>query len=573
MPSFLDRLKTRKLVEWMLAYLAGAWLVMQLIEVLGGRWALPLGLQRGIDMLLVVGFFVALTIAWYHGEKGFQRVTGMELLILAALLFVGGGVVRYVSTSDLDAPAGPSPGPALTAAGTQGIAVLPLHNLSSDSSQDYFVSGMHEALIGSLARIDGLRVISRTSVMRYTDTDKPLPEIARELGVATVIEGSVNPVDDRVRITVQLIDGAHDSHIWSEEYDRDLRDVLVLMSQVAASVAEQVEVALSPEDEEILGAAQPVDPELHDLFLRARYALGSGTPEGLAQAIRYHEEAIQKDSTFALAWAGYSGTQVLRAYLGQVPASEVFPEAERAARRALELDDGISEAHTAIGWIWLFTYQWEAARRALERALAINPNDVDALHGFGDYLSITGSLEDGLAYVERARDVDPFSPMWGHAVIGHLVMMDRYEDALAEAEVVAERFPNAPLHVFRGTARWALGMEEEALEDFRVVVSRRPALREALEAGYERSGTAGALSAVADAAAEDALQSGAGDFAVALWYGRAGNADRAMEWLDRAFEDQAPDLIYVALRPELHFLHDDPRFHDLLGRMGVGLVD
>jgi TolB-like protein len=573
MPSFLDRLKHRKLVEWMLAYLAGAWLVMQVIEVLGGRWALPLGLQRGIDALLVVGFFVALTIAWYHGEKGFQRVTGMELLILAALLFVGGGVVRFVSSAEVDAPPGLSPAPAFTAPGTQGIAVLPLQNLSSDTSQDYFVSGMHEALIGSLARIDGLRVISRTSVMRYADTEQPLPEIARELGVATVIEGSVNPVDDRVRITVQLIDGSTDSHIWSEEYDRDLRDVLVLMSQVAASVAGHVQVALSPEDEEILGAARPVNPELHDHYLRARFALGQGTPEGLEQAIRYHEEALHKDSTFALAWAGLAGTQVLRAYLGQAPPSEVFPEAEWAAQRALELDDGISEAHTAIGWIWLFTYQWEAARKSLERALAINPNDVDALHGFGDYLSITGSLEDGLAYVKRARDVDPFSPMWGHAVIGHLVMMDRYADALAEAEIVAERFPNAPLHVFRGVARWEMGMQEEALDDFRVVVSRRPARRDALEAGYGQSGPVGDVRAVAEAAAQEALQSGAGDFSVALWYGRAGNADRAMEWLERAFRDQAPDLIYVALRPELHLLRDDPRFHDLLGRMGVELVD
>ena len=573
MPSPLNRLKDRKLVEWTLAYLAGAWLVMQLVEVVSDRWPLPLGLQRGIDLFLLVGLFIAVTLAWYHGGRGRQRVSGPELLILAALLFIGGTLLAILTPTGpaREASVQPAVGPPIAWGDALGIAVLPLDNLSADPDQDYFVSGMHEALISSLSRIEALRVISRTSVMRYAEARRPLPEIARELGVDAVIEGSVNPVGDRVRITVQLIDGQTDGHIWTQEYDRDLRDVLVLMSQVAQSVAGQVEVALAPQDAELLRSAQPVDPDLYRLVMKGDYSLGRGTRDGVSRSIPYYEEAIRIDSTFALGWAGLAGANALAAYWGAIPAREAMAEAERAALRALALDDDLPEAHTALGWVRLWGFRLEDARAAFARALDLDPNGVDALHGLGDCLTVMGSAEDGLAYVRRARDVDPFSPMWGAAVVGHLVMMGRYQDAITEAEAVLELFPSAPVSSFRSGAYWQLGRTEEAIAGFRASLARRPERLAALEAGYASSGATGAVRAVADAAATAAGESGSGALGVALWYARAGDRPNTMAWLERAYEDRSPDLVYVGIRAELKFLHSDAAFRGLLERLGLPL--
>jgi TolB-like protein len=567
----LERLRKRKLVEWALAYLAGAWLLMQLVDVLSDRWPVPMGVQRGIDLLLLVGFFAALTLAWYHGEKGRQRVTGPELLILAVLLFVAGTLLSFLRSGGtsvvVDDRVQVETRLALDVAA--GIAVLPFRNLSGDPEQEYFVAGMHEALITSLSQIRDLRVISRTSAMRYAETDKSLPEIAAELNVNSLIEGSVNTVGDTVRITVQLIDGQTDGHIWGAEYDRQLRDVLVLLSQIAESVAGQVEVSLAPDVSQMLRSAKSVNPELHDLYMRGRYAYGSFTRRGLAQSVEQFEKAIQIDPEYAPAWAGLAGTHILASYLGYVPPSEGVADAERAAVRALTLDSQLSIAHTVLGWVHLFEFDWEAARVILERALRINPNDVDALHGLGDYLTITGNAEVGLQYVRRARSNDPFSPVWGHSVLVHLHLMRRFEELIEEAPEVLEHYPRPSVWRTKGAAYWELGRYEEAITNFREGMSRSPKFLNALETGYAKDGPRGAVRAIADASASAARDSGTAALAVALWFARAGDAKETMHWLEQAYKLKSPDLMYVGVRPELATLHSDVRFQDLLARMGL----
>ena len=573
--STLNRLRQRKIVEWALAYLAGAWLLMQLVEVLSGRWPLPLALQRGVDILLLVGFFVALTIAWYHGEKGRQNVTGPELLILAVLLLIAGALLSLLEPIE-DLPQEDSDSfveTTITAGAGHGIAVLPFRNLSGDAEQDYFVFGMHEALITSLSHIGGLKVISRTSVMRYAESNLPIGQIANELKVDSVIEGSVNTVGDQVRITVQLIDGATDDHIWAEEYDRDLRDVLVLMSQVAESVADQVEVSLAPEDAALLHAAKPVDPVLLDLFLRARYAMATLTPAGVEQALEYFERAIEIDQNYAPAWAGMSGVQVVAGYIGITPARETIAAAEQSALKAIELDPTISESHTSLGWVRLIQFDWAEARDSFQRALEINPNDVNALHGFGDYLTITGSPDDGLAFVRRSTENDPFSSMWGQALVAHYFMARRYEDAIAEAEKLRLIFPESFIWSVVGSAQWKLGRDAAAYESFRFAVSGRPADLQALESGFESGGLTGAASALAKVTADRATERDIATLRVPLWYARAGDADQTLAWLEKAYATGAPDLIYVSIRPEFEFLHEDERFLDLLARMKLRLYD
>jgi len=570
----LERLKQRKLVEWALAYLAGAWLLMQLVDVLSDRWPLPMAVQRGIDLLLLIGFFVALTLAWYHGEKGRQRVTGPELLILALLLFMAGilltllrpGAGSVVVDDPVTAEA------RSIAEIAPGVAVLPFRNLSGDPEQEYFVAGMHEALITSLSKIRGLRVISRTSVMRYADSDQSIPEIAGELNVGSLIEGSVNTIGDKVRITIQLIDGQTDGHIWADEYDRDLKDVLILLSQVAASVAEQVEVSLAPEVVELLHAAKPVKPELHDLYMRGRYSFGSLTASGLARSVEYFEEAIRIDPEYAPAWAGLSASHILAGYIGYTPPAEALPAAERAAEHAIALDPRESSAHTSLAWVRLFEFDLGSARTIFERALELNPNDVDALHGFGDYLTITGNADLGLEYVIRSRDNDPFSPVWGHSVIAHLHLMRRYEEAIEQTDTVLDLYPRPVIWGIRGSACWQLGRFDEAIENYRKALAAQPDSLEALETGYTKDGPVGAVRALADASASVAREAGTAPLGVALRYARVGDADEALAWLEQAYEKRSPDLIYVGVRPELEFLHSDPRFDDLLTRLGLETI-
>ncbi len=573
--STLNRLRQRKIVEWALAYLAGAWLLMQLVEVLSGRWPLPLALQRGVDLLLLVGFFVALTLAWYHGEKGRQSIAGTELLILAVLFLIAGSLLSLLRPTEEVTRDDESSLLKITATSESapGIAVLPFRNLSGDPGQDYFVFGMHEALINSLSQIGGLKVISRTSVMRYADTDLPIGTIAGELNVDSVIEGSVNTVGDQVRITVQLIDGRTDSHIWGKEYDRDLRDVLVLLSQVAESVADRVEVSLAPEDAALLRAATPVDPELHDLYMRARYAAATLTPAGIEEAISHFERAIEIDPGYAPAWAGLSGVEVLAGYVGFLPARESVAAGERSALKAIELDPQLSESHNALGWVRLFQFNWEGARDSFIRALEINPNDVNALHGFGDYLTITGSVDDGLAFVKRSAEIDPFSPMQGQAMVTHYFMAHRYEKAIAEAEEILLALPESPVWSTVGSAHLKLGRYDEAYDSIRFAVSRRPAYLEALETGFERGGLTGAMSALADATADRAIERGTATLQVPLWYARAGDTEQTLAWLEKAYAARAPDLIYVSVRPEFDFVHEDERFLALLARMDLRLYD
>jgi tetratricopeptide (TPR) repeat protein len=292
----------------------------------------------------------------------------------------------------------------------------------------------------------------------------------------------------------------------------------------------------------------------------------------MAQSVEYFEQAITIDPEYAPAWAGLSGAHVLAGYLGYVPPSEGMAEAERTSLRALALDPELSIAYTSLGWVRLFQFKWAAARTIFERALELNPNDVDALHGLGDYLTITGNARAGMAYVRRARNNDPFSPIWGQSVVGHLHMMRRFEEAIAEADNILGVYPSQSVWGARGVACWELGRYDEALDNFRRMMARQPDRLDALESGYASDGPSGAVRALADFRASTAREDGTGTLNLALWYARAGDADKTLEWLERAYELRSPDLIYIGIRPELGFLHGDKRFEAILARMKLAAL-
>jgi len=292
----------------------------------------------------------------------------------------------------------------------QSIAVLPLEDHSRDREHEYFADGMTEALITSLAKIKALRVISRTSAMTYRGARKPLPQIARELNVDSVIEGSVLRSDDRIRIAAQLIHASTDEHLWAESYERDFRDILSLQSEIARHVAEQVRIVLTPAERASLARSRRIDPESHELYLKARYFWNKRTEDSVRQALVFFQRAIDKDPTSAQAYAGIAHSYNILGYYNAQPSKEAYPMAKAAALKALELDPSLAEPHAALGVVKRdFEWDWNGAETEFQCAIELNPGYVEAHHWRSTLLSMQGQLDKGLRDKQKALEMDPLS--------------------------------------------------------------------------------------------------------------------------------------------------------------------
>ena len=407
MSSTLERLKERKLVQWALAYLAGAWLLLQVADTLGDNFAWPRVIFQSLTVLLAVGFLAALVLAWYHGEKGQQRVSGPELLMLSALLVIAGAAVTFIGSSESSegqpaAIASTAP----VAEEARSIAVLPFENLSSDPENEYFSDGITEDILTHLSKIGNLRVISRTSVMRYKSTDKSLQQIANELGVAHVLEGSVRRAGDRVRIVAQLIDARSDQHLWAETYDRDLKDIFAIQSEIAQKIAAALQAELSPAERRRIEAQPTENLTAYDFYLRGRDYYNRYRKEQNEIAIELFKKAIRLDSTFALAYAGLGDAYALNVARYGL-ASEWGDSAIAAAEKGMSLDPDLAEAHKALGTAYLSRGWYRRAVRALESAIALNPNYGQAIHNLGLVRFRMGEPDEALRWYLKSIRVNP----------------------------------------------------------------------------------------------------------------------------------------------------------------------
>jgi len=445
------------------------------------------------------------------------------------------------------------------------IAVLPLDNLMNDPEQDYFVDGMTEALIAELSKIGALRVISRQSVMRYKGSEKPLPEIARELNVDAVVEGSVLRSGERVRVTAQLIGATPERHLWAETFDRDLGDVLALHSEVAQAIARKIEIAVTPQEQTHLASARPVNPEAYEAYLKGRH-YWSLWPEGQDLAIEYFQEATEKDPKYAPAYAGLA---LCYAPLGHFqPPKEVFPKVRAAALRALELDETLAEAHTAIGVVKLwFDWDWEGAERAWRRALELNPNSVEALALSSDHLIWTrGQFEEGLAQARRARDLDPLNRGVNHMLAYAYLRTRRYDEAIAQFRRMLELDPNfwaawhhlAWIYTFKG-------MNAEALAEYKKL--GEPLDISHLGFLYAKMGWRDDARRVADNLIRISTQEYVSPYFIAIVYAGLGDKDQAFAWLEKAYQDRSTLMAQLKVEAFFDPLRSDPRFQDLLRRM------
>ncbi len=445
------------------------------------------------------------------------------------------------------------------------LAVLPLDNLTGDDEQEYLADGMTEVLITELSKIGALKVISRTSVMRFKDSDRPLAEVASELGVDAVVEGSVQRDEDRVGITARLIHAASEEPLWAERFERDLRDLLALQGEVARAIALQVEVTLTPEEQARLASAETVDPRAWEAYLRGR---NEWNRFSFREAVEAFQEATALDPDFALAHAGLAKARQMQGVTGQHPPKAAYPLAKAAVARALELDDDLAEAHAVLGWTaFHFDWDWQAAEREFDRALELNPGSVDALTGSSYYLAAMGQFEDAVAASERARRLDPLSPL-RPIVFSDILYYARQNDrALFE---LVERFDESfgPTYWIYDRLLQASGDPEAAawaaLRGARLnpwAQARVGALEEALTTsgplGFWREMLEFQLSWPQEAILA---------IPVAESYVRLGEIESAFEWLDRAFE-RRDSLALLGVDPIWDPLRDDPRFNELLIRL------
>ena len=456
----------------------------------------------------------------------------------------------------------------------KSVAVLPLQNLSGDPKQDYVAEGMTEDLIGRLSDIRELRVTSRTSVMRYKNTQLPVAEIARALGVDAIVEGSVIREGNRLRVHAQLIRAATDEHFWSASYDRELGDILALESEVAQSIAAKVKVTVTGKEHGRLIAARPVLPEVYESYLKGLSTLNNTySRSGLEESVSYFDEAIKKDAGFAPAYVGLADAynKLATVFIG-APPSEVRPRVVNAARKALELDPELVRAHVLLADVEQARWQWKDAEAEYKRALELRPNDAAAHMGFSHWLLCQGRLDEALTWAQRGRELDPLA-VSGVQIGQTLFYSHRYPEAIKELRsVLAVQPKEASALWYLGFALIANGQPEEAipgLEDAASVSNRSAAVIAVLIRAYahgdRRSEALHLLDELKRRREKGYVPAGA--FVNA--YLGLDDREQVFVWLERAYQEQSNILQFVKIHPYFDPVRNDPRFVDLIRRVGL----
>jgi TolB-like protein/DNA-binding winged helix-turn-helix (wHTH) protein/Flp pilus assembly protein TadD len=454
------------------------------------------------------------------------------------------------------------------------VAVLPLENLSGDASQEYFSDGLTDELIGELARISSLRVISRTSSMQYKHARKPLHAIAKELNVEAILEGTVARSGSKVRVTAQLIEAqGEERNLWSGKYERELRDVLTLQGEVAQAIAREIRTELTAVERKNLSRVRPVNPEAYEAYLKGTHFLTRGT-EALDKSIESFNQAIAIDPAYGAAHGGAAVAYVYLGIFGLRAANEVYPKAKSAAIRALELDEASADAHIALGDVKK-SYEWNLgdAESEFRRALQLNPSHAVAHMWYADNLSRMGRHDEAIAAAQQARALDPVSPARTAALGLMLYRARRYDEAIAQCVKALELDPNFP------NARWFKALAHEQRQEFQqaisdlenaVRLSRAPLYRALLGHAYALAGNrAKAMNVLAELRAESE-RTYVSPYDIALIYAGLGNRDAAFRWLEEAYR-QRVTRIHELPQPQFDMLRSDPRFADLMRRIGLPL--
>jgi TolB-like protein/DNA-binding winged helix-turn-helix (wHTH) protein len=487
-----------------------------------------------------------------------HRITlALAIVLLMALLVMG--------IIELRKPAVPP---------ISSIAVLPFANLSGDPSQEYFADGMTDTLITDLAQIQTLRVISRTTAMQYKGTKKTLPEIARELHIEAVVEGSVRRVGDHVRVAAELLYGPNDRPLWAQSYERDLRDTLALENEVARTIVHQIHGKVKPGELVASATIRPVDAAAQEDYLKGLY-YWARRPIGLQKGIGFFQQALEKDPTYASAYAGLALSYATMGSWenGVLPPRETMPKAKAAARHALELDDTLSQAHAALAYVDLhYNWDWDAAEKEFRRSLQLNNNDPIAHHWYSHFLTAAGRNPESLAESKVAQELDPLDP----GISIHLAWLyyyaGQYDKVILESKEVLEAAPQSfwP-HFDLGLAYEQKGRFQEAINEFQKAREMSPpstfviaALGHTYATAHQHANAARILAELSEMSKSLYVPA----FDVAVIYAGTGDNNLALQWLERAFEERSTWLVYLKYDPRFERLRSDPSFQDIVRRVG-----
>jgi len=571
-----EALRNRKLVQWTLAYVAVAFALVQGIDLVAQQFGLGDAVRRAATILLATGLPITAVLAWFHGERGAQRVSGLELVLLSILVLAGAALAwRFAPGTRLDAdasraldtdprPAATTPAEATAAPvpDARSIAVLPFADMSQAQDQEYFSDGISEELLNLLAKIPQLRVTARTSSFSFKGSNVAIPEIARTLKVAHVLEGSVRKSGNSVRITAQLIRAGTDTHLWSQTYDRKLDDIFAIQDEIAADVVKQLKVTL-------LGAApkaRTTDPEVYALYLQAVQLGRRRTAEAYKRSDALLLNVLAIDPGYAPAWAASADNFAYEANLGLRPSKEGFGQALEAARKAITIDPQFAPAHAHLGYLAMSDNDLVGAARHLKHALMLDPADPDVLRRSAALLLSLGRLDEALVLDEAIVRLDPVNASAIYNLGYDQRMAGRFDAAITSHRTALSLAPDrgGGSHFQLGCALLMKGDAIGALAEIELEKSswKRIGLPMVYGALGRKSETIAALD---ELIAEDASSYG---YNIAHVYAFLGDADKAFEWLDKAVEYGDPGLAEITVENLFDKIHDDPRWLPFLRRIG-----
>lgn len=485
-----------------------------------------------------------------------------NVLLLCLVLGLAGGLIYVMRGKGKGKAVRPLPG------AIQSLAVLPLANLSGDPSQDYFADGMTDALITELSQIRKLRVISRTSVMQYKNTQKTLDQIAGELKVDAVVEGSVVRQEDRVRISAKLVQANIEEALWAGNFDRNFTDILGLQSDVATAIARGIQVQLSSEEQNQLSRSRSVVPQAYEAYLKGKYELEKRTPDAFQNAEQYFQKAIAKDGTFAAAYAGLADSYFLMMNSQSVPGETLVPKAKQAVEKALQLDDRLAQAHTSLAAIRFGQLEGGDIESEFQRAIALDPSYAQALHWYALYLAAAGRKEESIREIKLAREIDPKSLMI-NANVGFIYYLagdyNRAEEAEKNTIQMDPSFVSA--HTYLGKIEQERKRYEEAIDEFRTALSLSPggiAEQADLAQGYAISGKPREAEDILRGMQKEQVQKYVSGYDFAVVYAGFQDVNKTLDWLERAYVERNSRLVDLAVHPQFAFLRKERRFQAIV---------
>jgi TolB-like protein len=455
----------------------------------------------------------------------------------------------------------------------KSLAVLPFENLSTDDKQIWFSEGMTDIIISQLSKISGLRVLSRTSTLKYGKEQKNIGEIGKELGVNFIIEGTVQRQENKMRISVQLIRVFNEGHLWSDIYDREWKDIFDVQSEIAQSIAEELKTILTPREKELIEKKQTENPEAYNLYLQGRFFWGKRTKEGLEKSVEYFEQAIIADPNYALAYAGLSDAYFIQAYWGWIPRQKGFTNAKDLAYHALQLDRDLAEAHTVLGALLNYNdWNWEESRKELELAVNLNPNFVTAHHYYSELLDILGEEDAARKQINLAIELDPFLPVLHSLSASYYSSEGKLNDALEEYNLLQGLDPGYAHGYYHWNKFYIyLRQHEEgnAIEELQKVLKMDTVRAE--QSGlvneiYNKSGINGILNWLIKL---ELQKPNVSSQTVAGFYAILDQKEKALDWLEKAVENKELNIPRINVIPEYDRLHSEPRYQALIRKMGL----